>query len=74
MTRVPVRVEDDAEAVVLPRRIAELIGLSGDGTLTVTGTDKGLLMAAEDPELARQLEIGERIMERYAETFRRLAR
>jgi len=74
MTRVPVRVEDDAEAVVLPRRIAELIGLSGDGTLTVTGTDKGLLMAAEDAELARQLEIGERIMERYAETFRRLAR
>lgn len=74
MTRVPVRVEDDAEAVVLPRRIAELIGLRGDGTLTITGTSEGLLLAAEDPALARQLEIGERIMDRYAETFRRLAR
>jgi hypothetical protein len=74
MTRISVRIDEDAEEVVLPRSVADLLGIAPGESAVGTTTDSGLLIGRDAAEIDRQVEAGLDVMRRYAETMKRLAR
>jgi len=60
--------------VILPKEVVtELRVVEGD-TLSLDAGAEGYRLSAYDPEIARQVEIGKKIMRRYRNTLRELAK
>ena len=61
--------------VVLPREVLKALGVGKGDTLFLTQAPDGALqISAYDPEVARQIALGEDIMDEYRDTFRALAK
>ncbi|HJV42441.1 AbrB/MazE/SpoVT family DNA-binding domain-containing protein [Caulobacter sp.] len=61
--------------VVLPKEALIKLGVEKGDTLYLTeAPGGGMQIAPYDPEVARQIELGEEIMDEYRDTFRALAK
>ena len=61
--------------VVLPKEALATLGVSKGDTLYLTQAPGGdMRVSAYSPEVARQIELGEEIMDEYRDTFRALAK
>jgi putative addiction module antidote len=61
--------------VVLPKDVLRQLGVEKGDTLFLTeASGGGLQISAFDPEVARQVALGEEIMDEYRDTFRALAK
>jgi putative addiction module antidote len=61
--------------VVLPKDILRQLGVEKGDTLFLTDAPGGALqLSAFDPDVARQVALGEEIMDEYRDTFRALAK
>ena len=74
MVQLKVRKVGNSLGVILPREvIARLKVVEGDN-LNLTEGPEDYRLSAYDPEIARQVEVGEKIMRRYRNTLRELAK
>ena len=72
--QLKVRKVGNSLGVILPREvIARLKVVEGDN-LNLTEGPEDYRLSAYDPEIARQVEVGEKIMRRYRNTLRELAK
>ncbi len=72
--QLKVRKVGNSLGVILPREvITRLKVVEGDSLNLAEGPDDYRL-SAYDPEIARQVEVGEKIMRRYRNTLRELAK
>jgi putative addiction module antidote len=61
--------------VVLPKDVLRVLGVEKGGTVYLTETPgRAMQLSAFDPEVARQVALGEEIMDEYKDTFRALAK
>lgn len=61
--------------VVLPREVLKSLGVEKGGTVYLTEAAGGAMqISAYDPEVARQIALGEETMDEYRDTFRALAK
>ena len=61
--------------VILPREALSTLGVEKGDTLFLTEAPDGAMqISAYDPEVARQIALGEEIMDEYRDTFRALAK
>jgi putative addiction module antidote len=72
----PVKVIQIGEslAIVLPTEIVGRLGLESGQHLRIAETETGFALSRHDPEFDRQMRAAERIMDRYHETLRLLAK
>lgn len=62
-------------AVVLPAALAQKLGVvSGDTLYARETSEGGVELSLVDPEVTRQVAVGEALMDEYDEAFRILAR
>ena len=72
--QLKIRKVGNSLGVILPREVvAQLKVVEGD-TPTLTEAADGYKLSAYDPTIARQVEIGQKIMRRYRNTLRELAK
>lgn len=61
--------------LVLPKEALAKLGVAkGDTVYLTDGPDGGQVISPYDPEVARQIALGEEIMDEYRDTLRALAR
>ena len=60
--------------LVLPKEMLTRMKVRKDDTVFAVETPDGYLLTPYDPEVDRQLETGRKLMSRYRETFRALAK
>ena len=60
--------------VILPREVIARLKVGEGDNLNLTEGPEDYRLSAYDPEVARQVEIGEKIMRRYRNTLRELAK
>ncbi len=65
----------DSVGVILPEEALAQLGVSAGDSLCLTDDPRGgLRISAVDPEVAREIALGEKIMDEYGDTFRALAK
>ncbi len=65
----------EAVSVVLPKEVLGKLGVTkGDCLYLTEGLDGVLVISPHSSEVAREIAVGEEIMEKYGETFRALAK
>jgi putative addiction module antidote len=64
----------DSLGIVLPAGVVERLGLAPEQSLLLTETTTGFRLSKSDPELERQIRLGEAIMDEYRDTLRELAK
>ena len=64
----------DSIGVILPEEIVRDLEAAEGGTITVERTSDGYRLSAGNDAVARQLAIAEKIMDRYRNTLRELAK
>lgn len=60
--------------LILPKEVLSQLGWKEGEELIATPTRDGLVLSHFDPEVARQVKLGEEFMVEYRETFRELAK
>ena len=60
--------------VILPREVVNRLNVAEGDSLELTEGSDGYRLNVYDPEVARQVEIGKKIMRRYRNTLRELAK
>jgi putative addiction module antidote len=61
--------------LILPKAVAARLNVrEGDSLFLTDGTDDSFRISAGNPGVARQMESAERVIKRYSDTFRALAR
>ena len=60
--------------LILPKEVLSQLGWKEGEELVATPTRDGLVLSHFDPEVARQVKLGEEFMAEYRETFRELAK
>lgn len=63
----------NSTGVILPKDVLERLRVSRGDELMVRETPDGIVLSPYDPELARQMEVAERIMREDRELLRKLA-
>jgi len=61
--------------VVLPKEAMAKLGVGkGDVVYLTDAPDRAMTLSSYDPKVARQLALGEEVMDEYRDTFRALAK
>jgi putative addiction module antidote len=60
--------------VILPREVLTRLKVVEGDNLNLTEGPEDYRLSAYDPEIARQVEVGQKIMRRYRNTLRELAK
>lgn len=63
----------NSTGVILPKDVLERLRVGRGDELMVRETPDGIVLSPYDPELARQMEVAERIMREDRELLRKLA-
>lgn len=63
----------NSTGVILPKDVLERLRVGRGDELMVRETPDGIVLSPYDPELARQMEVAERIMREDREILRKLA-
>lgn len=74
MAAVKVQAFGDSKGVLLPEEALEELNLKVGDTVHVVRTPEGLLLTAKDPNHDRQVELGEKFIEKYPNALRDLAK
>jgi len=64
----------NSTGIVLPKEALAKLRVQKGDTLYITETRDGLHLAAYDPDFAEDMEIAERVMRKYRNALRRLAK
>lgn len=72
--QLKVRKIGNSLGVILPREVVTNLKVGEGDNLALTQTGDGYSISPYDPEIARQVEIGKKIMRRYRNTLRELAK
>lgn len=72
-TTLKVTTIGNSTGVVLPKDILARLRVSKGDSLIVSETPNGIELSAHDPEVALQMEIGEKVMRKYRDVLRKLA-
>lgn len=60
--------------LILPKELLGQLGLNEGDELIATITRDGLILSVYDPEVSRQVTLGEEFMHEYRDTFHELAK
>lgn len=60
--------------VILPKEVVARLKVVDGDSLDITESGDGFKLSAYDPEIARQVEAGKKIMRQYRNTLRELAK
>ena len=60
--------------LILPKELLSQLGWKEGEEVIATSTRDGLVLSNYDPEVERQVKLGEEFMDEYRETFRELAK
>jgi antitoxin MazE len=63
-----------AMVVEIPGEVVARLGMKEGDALFLVETEHGISLTPHSPEIAEQVEIGMKFMDKYEETFKRLAR
>ena len=74
MQQVKVTQVGNSLGIVLPKEIAERLGITRGQRISLSETANGIELSPFDPEFERQVRIAEEIMDRYRDTLRELAK
>jgi putative addiction module antidote len=69
-----VRKVGNSLGVLLPREVVARLQVGEGDSLALTEGGGGYRLSAYDPDVARQVEVGKRVMRRYRNTLRELAK
>jgi putative addiction module antidote len=72
--QLKVRKVGNSLGVILPREVVARLKVAEGDNLNLTEGPEDYRLSAYDPEIARQVEVGEKIMRRYRHTLRELAK
>jgi putative addiction module antidote len=72
--QLKVRKVGNSLGVILPREVVARLKVAEGDNLNLTEGPEDYRLSAYDPEIARQVEVGEKIMRRYRNTLRELAK
>ena len=72
--RIKVRKVGNSLGVILPREVAVRLKVVEGDSVDLTEAGDGYRLSAFDPDVARQVEVGRKIMRRYRNTLRELAK
>jgi putative addiction module antidote len=72
--QLKVRKVGNSLGVILPREVVARLKVVEGDNLNLTEGPEDYRLSAYDPEIARQVEVGEKIMRRYRNTLRELAK
>ena len=72
--QLKVRKVGNSLGVILPREVVARLKVVEGDDLNLTEGPEDYRLSAYDPEIARQVEVGEKIMRRYRNTLRELAK
>ena len=72
--KLKLRAVGTSTGLVLPKEMLTRMKVRKDDQIFVVETPDGYLLTPYDPEVDRQLEKGRKVMARYRETFRALAK
>ena len=73
MTPLKLTIVGDSVGIILPKELMEKLRVDQGDTLYVIETQNGIELIPDNPELAAQMEIAERIMQEDRDVLRRLA-
>lgn len=73
MTTLKITTIGNSVGVILPKEVLALLNVDKGDTLFVTKTPNGVEFSAYDEKLARQMEIGRKIMREDRDVLRKLA-
>jgi putative addiction module antidote len=73
-TAVKVTTVGNSTGVVLPKEVLARLRVEKGDTLYITETPDGVQLSPFDEEFARQMEAGRKVMRRYRDALRRLAK
>lgn len=60
--------------IALPQEVVEKLGIKDGQTLSLSKTPNGFELSASDADFEEQMRAAEKIMDRYRETLRKLAK
>jgi putative addiction module antidote len=72
--QLKVRKVGNSLGVILPREVLTRLKIAEGDSLNLTEGPEDYRLSAYDPEIARQVEVGQKIMRRYRNTLRELAK
>jgi putative addiction module antidote len=72
--QLKVRKVGNSLGVILPREVVARLKVVEGDSVNLTEGPEDYRLSVYDPEVARQVEIGEKIMHRYRNTLRELAK
>lgn len=72
--QLKVRKIGNSLGVILPREVVTQLKVVEGDSVALTDAPDGYRISAYDPDIARQVEAGKRIMRRYRNTLRELAK
>ena len=72
--QLKVRKVGNSLGVILPREVLARLKVAEGDSLNLSKGPEDYRLSAYDPDIARQVEIGEKIMRRYRNTLRELAK
>ncbi|MEA3642170.1 MAG: AbrB/MazE/SpoVT family DNA-binding domain-containing protein [Lamprobacter sp.] len=74
MMTLEIKAIGDSVGVTLPPEVLALLQAKAGDRLHLTETPEGILLSAQSPELTRQMEVAETIMQEDREVLRELAK
>jgi putative addiction module antidote len=72
--QLKVRKIGNSLGVILPREVISRLKVTEGDSVALSEAPDGYYLTPYDPEIARQVEIGKKIMRRYRNTLRELAK
>jgi putative addiction module antidote len=72
--QLKVRKIGNSLGVILPREVVKRLKVAEGDSLSLSEGPDDYRLSAYDPAIARQVEVGEKIMRRYRNTLRELAK
>jgi putative addiction module antidote len=72
--QLKIRKVGNSLGVLLPREVVAQLKVGEGDSVTLTEATDGYRLSSYDPEIARQVEIGKKIMRQYRNTLRELAK
>jgi putative addiction module antidote len=72
--QLKVRKIGNSLGVILPREVVARLKVVEGDSVALSEAQDGFKLSPYDPEIARQIEVGKKIMRRYRNTLRELAK
>ena len=74
MIRLKARPVGNSTGITLPKEVTDRLKIKSGDTVYLTESPDGYRLTAYDPEFAEQMEAAEKVMRRYKDALRELAK